>query len=179
MEAFDFNQFQRQIFREIFSDPLQKIPERETPVDVKHYVSKKRPNNLKATTQSAKKGRGRPKGTIIRKKEIEHDDFKVVTERKFTKIKKTPPKESLSKKKQNVIKTICKTPMKVQTTAFEIHQKSAEIEKSQKNVRRSLRAKLKKRKSVEVVIEIIEKEFDEITSQHEFLHFLGLNKKET
>lgn len=181
MEAFDFNQFQRQIFREIFSDPLQKIPERDTTIEVKRYVPKK-----KVVTESTKKGRGRPKaGATLTKKKNEDDDFLVENERKPSKkrnsttqhtIKPTSRQENISRKKQQAIKSICKTPVRIQTTAFEIHQKSAETESNQKNIRRSLRAKLKKRKSVEVIIEIIEKEFNEITNQDEFLHFLELRK---
>lgn len=187
MEAFDFNQFQRQIFREIFSDPLQKIPERDTSIEVKRYVPKKKVDHPKVSTESTKKGRGRPKsGATFTKKKNEDDDFLVENERKPSKKRQSPTQhtikptsrrqENISRKKQLAIKKICKTPVRVQATAFEIHQKSAEIESNQKNIRRSLRAKLKKRKSVEVIIEIIEKENHEITNQDEFLHFLGLRK---
>lgn len=176
MEAFDFNQFQRQIFREIFSDPLQKIPENETPNDVKYFVTKKKSIATKVVVKTAKKGRGRPKGETLNKKRIKEDaDYSVENDQKASKKKKTLKKESNSRKDQSC-KNICKTPLRVQTTAFEVHQKSAEIENSQKNVRRSLRAKLKQRKSVEVDIEIMEKEIHEISDQHEFLHLLGLKK---
>lgn len=168
MEAFDFNQFQRDIFKEIFNNPLQKAPERAIDMESEKmtpFVKRKNGKKVEVAKENPPKTRGRPRG---RKRErSENEDF-------------SPPSHSEVNNKSSPALTdpfnIYKTPVKINKTRFELHKEKEEIENSEKNIRRSLRAKLKKRQSVEVVIEILEKQFHEITCQEEFLHYFGLRK---
>lgn len=186
MDQFDFNQFQSVIFKEVFSNPFQKAPETKTTFDFKQDFKKEKivvRSNVqvsavvdKKEVEAPKKERGRPK-RARKRSVIEDGDFIVGNERKVCKLscnktENSYAKKYLKSKKANKLSTT------IQTTHFERYQKKEEIEKSSSNVRRSLRAKLKKRKSVEVFIEIIEKEFHEIKSQEEFLFFVGLRKVE-
>lgn len=165
---FDFNQFQRSIFKEIFSNPLQKNPESPTTKMIDLQSLKRTPNTkakkAKQFTDS-NNGGAKAKTTAKRKRSDDQFDYK-----RLVKVSSKPsPKPSRNS-------DVYKSPKIVQKTHYELHQETEELENLDKNCRRSLRAKLKKRGSIDVVIEIVEKEFSEIKSQEEFLHFLSLRK---
>ena len=186
MEKFDFNQFQREIFKEVFDNLHQKAPEVQTSFDierdftVKAKICKRKPVAVKPElkVKTLEKVQGKPKAS--RKRKISEDeDFIIENERKnCSKVFSNSTKAS--KKYLCFDKNVEQNLVTIKTTQFERYQKSLEknedIQESGKNVRRSLRAKLRKSKSVEVRIEIIEKELHEITNQDEFLYFVGLRK---
>lgn len=185
MATFDFNDFQKAIFLQVFNNPMQKAPETEAtfnfkPTTVekpqkkaaKQTLGKKEPTEKKST----EKGRGRPKGSLKRKSS---DEEYLSIEKENIQKKARKPSLRINSDKNIYQKTygkrlsekIIEPQAKIQKTSFEIHQEKSNNNESN-TIRRSLRAKPS---SIDVLIEIIEKPFEEM-NQQEFLHFFRLQK---
>lgn len=179
MATFDFNDFQREMFLQVFKNPMQKAPETDAAIEpiVVKKTEKKAVKIEVVKEELVKKARGRPKGPIKRKRE-DDEEFKPQQENKVQKKARKPPaakkptkdvyKKTYAKKtKENANKS----QPKVQKTSFEIFQEESN-DKENNTLRRSTRQMM--RASIDVMIEIIEKPF-ETMSQPEFLHFFGLH----
>lgn len=182
MAAFDFNDFQKSIFLQVFNNPMQKAPETEGTFKL-NLANAVKPK-IKASNvglekkELMKKGRGRPKGSIRRKIEeneeisLEKENAQKKTRKALIRINKNKNIYKKTYGNKNDEEKFSEEKVRIQKTSFEVHQQE---ESNDSTVRRSLRTKLMMRASIDVLIEIIEKPFDEM-NQPEFLHYFQLQK---
>lgn len=170
MGTFDFNQFQRDIFKTVFKDPLEKAPESNFVFECSSVL---KASATKTPLQEVKKPRGRPIASFKRKLQE-----KCITDESEIEEEPKTPKRTLKEESKQIPQVDEDEEVDtIKMTQFELFKKNEALNKAAKNCRRSRRAKVNTHKNVAVTIEIIDarKEINEMT-QEEFLYYFAMKR---